>query len=198
MQQATNVSLSAFELKLVCNAGWILTKNGIIEKVYHLFGLLATAYRPLLQATSLPVEVKATDPKIARGEKYEGLPWVMLDYPRHFTREHSFAIRTFFWWGHFFSITLHLSGTYLRQYRFSLEHAYEAGKLHNAWVSCGQCEWEHHFRSTNMELIGPENWARALEQPFLKLAYKTELQNWTSAETYLLRQFERILEILGH
>ncbi len=34
----------------------------------------------------------------------------MLDYPRAFGRDSIFACRTFFWWGRFFSLTLHLAG----------------------------------------------------------------------------------------
>ena len=50
-------------------------------------------------------------PKIAKGENYLQLPYVLLDYPRCFDKENIFAIRTMFWWGNFFSITLHLSGS---------------------------------------------------------------------------------------
>src|SRR5262245_61567301 len=113
MQESAKVSLSAFEQQLVTDANWILTKNGIIEKVYLLFGNLSEHYKqePLLQ--QLPAEAVTASPKIARGENYEGLPYVMLDYPRCFGKEDTLAIRTFFWWGHFFSITLQLKGKYV-------------------------------------------------------------------------------------
>jgi len=97
--------LSTKELELVTNPNIILTKNAIIGKVYDLFGQLSEAYKTVLTNK----ELLAIGPKIARGENYQGLPWVMLDFPRKFTQSDTMAIRSFFWWGHFFSITLQLT-----------------------------------------------------------------------------------------
>ena len=112
----TNVELSKNELELVTSSEVILTKNRIIEKVYLLFGSLSEEYRRLLQAHSskLAPEVFQQSPKISRGEQYLGLPYVMLDYPRIFSKDDVFAIRSFFWWGNHFSIRLQLSGKYLQ------------------------------------------------------------------------------------
>ena len=65
---------------------------------------------------NLPEEVLIQSPKISRGENYNGLPYVMLDYPRCFGKEDVFAMRTMFWWGNFFSITWHLKGKYSKEY----------------------------------------------------------------------------------
>jgi hypothetical protein len=114
---SAKIQLSAEELSLVQNAGWLLTKNTIIEKVFALFGDVAHQMRDNFAAGEgiIPAEVLVPSPKISKGENYKGLPWVMLDYPRFFNREDAFAIRTMFWWGHFFSVTLHLKGAYLPQ-----------------------------------------------------------------------------------
>src|SRR5262245_51174126 len=108
------IQLSADELSLVQNAAWLLTKNNIIDKVFELFGEVATGAGELLKEAAdwLPKETFVQSPKISKGEKYLGLPYVMLDYPRMFSREDVFAIRTFFWWGNFFSVTLHIKGKY--------------------------------------------------------------------------------------
>ncbi|HEX6916286.1 MAG TPA: hypothetical protein VF145_13645, partial [Chitinophagaceae bacterium] len=109
-----NVKLSKEELDLVTNAGFILTKNRIIGKVYDMFGLLSETFRQ--QAAGFPDEMSRAQAKISKGENYLGLPWVMMDYPRLFSKTDVFAVRCFFWWGNFFSITLQLSGKYLGQY----------------------------------------------------------------------------------
>ena len=110
----TKIHLSADELQLVQNAQLLLTKNTIIEKVYALFGELASELQQssIYATRNLPAELLTLGPKISRGEKYKGLPYVMLDYPRCFGKEDIFAVRTFFWWGNFFSVTLHLKGKY--------------------------------------------------------------------------------------
>ena len=90
------IQLSAEELSLVQNAGWLLTKNTIIEKVYALFGDIAhlslsrfSGMRDNLNANPaiLLSEVLIPSPKISRGENYGGLPWVMLDYPMRVAHE---------------------------------------------------------------------------------------------------------------
>src|SRR4051812_10400669 len=115
---ATNVGLSKNELEMVTSSEFILTKNRIVEKVYRLFGLLSEDYKNILQeyATALPAEVFASSPKIYKGENYLNLPYLMMDYPRVFLKDDTFAIRCFFWWGNYFSITLQLSGKFLRHF----------------------------------------------------------------------------------
>ena len=69
----------------------------------------------------MPEVIKTSTPKISKGENYKDLPYVMLDYPRCFQKEKTIAIRTFFWWGNFFSINLQLSGEYKEQALPSLQ-----------------------------------------------------------------------------
>ena len=116
--EGTKILLSAEELSLVQDTHWLLTKNNIIEKTKALFGNLAES---LVKQTSryedhFPQTVHLYSPKVFKGEYYEGLPYVMLDYPRIFGKDDVFAIRTFFWWGNFFSITLQLKGSYHQEY----------------------------------------------------------------------------------
>ena len=70
------------ELQMACNTEIILTKNRIIDKVCHEFGLignnLAESLSPLL--ARMPEEITVM-PKVSKGEQYRGMPWVMLDYP---------------------------------------------------------------------------------------------------------------------
>src|SRR5664279_575656 len=104
MEEA-KIKLSEDELLLVQNAGIILTKNAIMQKAVSLFSLLAEGMKTESENAQLPVEVMVAMPKISKGEHYKGLPYVVLDYPRLFTQENIFAIRTLFWWGNYFSIT---------------------------------------------------------------------------------------------
>jgi hypothetical protein len=108
------IQLSAEEMELVQNSQWLLTKNTIIGKVSILFGWLAQQARAFINANKIPLlpEVMQLSPKISKGNQYHGLPYLMLDYPRYFGKEDVFAIRSFFWWGNYFSVTLHLKGKY--------------------------------------------------------------------------------------
>ena len=67
-----------------------------------------------------PHAVDALNGKIFRGENYRQLPYLVLDYPKHFSKESVLAFRTMLWWGNFFSCTLHLQGKALDERRSSL------------------------------------------------------------------------------
>jgi len=196
MQSSANVSLSAFEKELVTDANWILTKNGIIQKVFILFGDLSESYKADSLLKQLPDEVLKAAPKISRGENYEGLPYVMLDYPRCFFRDDVFAIRTFFWWGNYFSITLHLKGKYKQQYEACVTNAIKKNKLNNAWINMTEDEWMHHFNSNNMKIAEPDDAKKIASKNLLKLTCKLDLKDWDVANDFLLKSFDEYLQVL--
>ena len=195
MQEKANVSLSAFEQQLVIDPAWILTKNRIIEKVYQLFGHLSEQYKQNASAQALPAGITALGAKISKGENYEGLPYVMLDYPRCFGKKDAFAVRTFFWWGHFFSITLQLKGEYLQQHLPALQKNEELLRANDIWMNVGNEEWQHHFRDNNMQLLNKHT-ETIQEKEVLKLAFQCSLKKWDEAETILTEKFQLLLEAI--
>ena len=110
--QQTKIQLLPAEMELVSSPEIILTKNAILQKIRSFLEEVQIKQFEILKeySSQLTQEVLSTSPKISRGENYKGLPWLVLDNPRHFRHNNIFAIRTMFWWGNFFSITLHLSG----------------------------------------------------------------------------------------
>ncbi|MBA4196161.1 MAG: hypothetical protein C0459_01275 [Chitinophaga sp.] len=184
-----NVKLSDAEMKLVTDASFILTKNNIINKVYALFGELSMALEHIAKEQNLPQEILSAGPKISRGENYEGLPWVMLDYPRCFKHEDFFAMRIFFWWGNFFSITLQLKGKYKFEFRNAV-----ADILKDDWFVCiNKDEWQHHFREDNYKPLHALTIEEINALPFFKLAKKIPLGQWDNALLYLQENYHQLL-----
>lgn len=194
------VMLSQKERELVTDAGWILTKNQVIGKVYTLFGNLSENYRQ--QWAAHPALAGADpgfySPKISKGEQYRGLPWVILDHPRYFTGTDSFAIRSFFWWGHFCSITLQLAGSYQHRYGPAIKQYFQENPAaQTGWcIGVGADPWEHHFEADNYGLL-----ADSLEKdwnalPFLKLAKKIPLHEWDGITDFFEGNFHAILQML--
>src|SRR5688572_33083820 len=110
--QQTKIHLLPAEMEMVSTPEIILTKNAILQKIKSFLENVQIKQLEILEdyASRLPPEILRNSPKISRGENYKGLPWLVLDNPRHFQHNNIFAVRTMFWWGNFFSITLHLSG----------------------------------------------------------------------------------------
>ncbi|WP_346317568.1 hypothetical protein [Chitinophaga sp. YIM B06452] len=186
------------EMEMVRDADWLLTKNRIIDKVYGLFGALQETMVavPVIRAAA---EVTMQPPKISRGEQYLGLPYVMLDYPRSFSRERIFACRTFFWWGRFFSITLHLAGEALAAHREQLHDL--QGRLADAgWQACVQDDpWQHHFGPDNFRTarsFTPAQWNSLVQKPFVKLAKQYDLEEWGRIVPVAAAEYAALLELL--
>src|ERR1700721_373198 len=182
---SAKIQLSPEELQLVQNADWVLTKNKIIRKVYDLFGGLATKIRYHAGLIRLPEEITGTVPKISRGESYKGLPYVMLDYPRFFSTNNIFAIRCFFWWGNYFSITLHLRGSYKNIFEKSIEKNIGLLEENNFSICISPKEWNHELEEGNYRLLKDLN-EGARDQiykqaPFLKFSARIGFEQWDEA-----------------
>lgn len=186
-----NVKLSQRELDLVTNTDFILTKNNIIAKVFDLFGDLSE-YEIKASNNFLSDEIKIISPKISKGENYEGLPWVMLDYPRYFTAKDVFAIRTYFWWGNFFSVTLHLKGRFRKQFQIKNFKS----EISDWFLCCNENEWQHHFRNDNYKLLDEFSEEEIQQLSFIKLAKKIPLHQWDEVELFLKETFENMFGLL--
>jgi hypothetical protein len=201
---ATKIQLSAEELSLVQNAGWLLTKNTIIEKVYSLFGDIAHRVRDDLNAkhAHLLPEVLTASPKISKGENYGGLPWVMLDYPRLFNRRHTFAIRTLFWWGNFFSVTLHLKGDYKERLQQKLLANLPLLAARQFYICISGNEWRHEFEEDNYQPLSQLNSSAVekilLANDFCKLSAKISLPEWNQSKELIIDLYETIVISIGH
>src|SRR4030095_12152471 len=89
----------------------------LIDKVVVHFSHLSPKVREVMERHHLPAEIAKARVRIFRGDNYQFLPYAVMDYPALYARENSFAYRTMFWWGNFFSFTLYLHGTYMELYR---------------------------------------------------------------------------------
>jgi hypothetical protein len=199
--EVAKIRLSEEEAALIMRADWILTKNRIQEKVKQLLAQLVPLQQNMLQKSNLPDAIKNSSPKISRGENYQGLPYMVLDYPRVFEKDNIFAIRSLFWWGNFFSITLHLSGTYKKQYQPAVCYAYQWLIDNNYSVCINADQWLHDFDRSNYipvnSLLHHEFSKLIEETSFIKLAQKITLDQWGTMEKELLHLFHQLIRLTG-
>ena len=195
------IRLSPEEETLVATADWILTKNRVIQKINQLLSHLQTSQQQVLQPCAMfENEVLTSSPKISKGENYKGLPWLVSDYPRYFNKQDVFAIRTLFWWGNFFSITLHLSGKYKVRYEEKIIDSFDSFKEGDFSVCVNEDQWEHHFETSNYllahDLSGPRFREIIVKRSFIKLAKKIPLEQWNEVEEKLLEIFGQLINTL--
>jgi hypothetical protein len=195
------IQFSPSEMDLMCNAQLILTKNRILHGVKTLFEgieqeLVKRAYYiddDRLRAMLEPL------PKISRGENYGGLPYVVLDFPRHFDSINIFAIRTMFWWGHEFSSTLHLSGGPKLEVLKGIEEAYDTLAKHHYYIGVNEDPWQHHFEEDNYlpvsEMSQGSFEAYCRQWDHLKIAAKWRLTDIHFVAEDLLKSWSLLLRL---
>jgi len=196
------IRLSQTEMEMVCNAELILTKNRILQKVNQLLAGLQAEQLEYIQmfSAALPEAVRNSTAKISRGENYKGLPYLMLDHPRTFGKTDVLAVRTLFWWGNFFSVTLHLSGLPKIAAEEKIICAYPLLKEKGYFCCVHDDPWEHHFEPGNyiaLEKMEAADFATAFrERPFIKLATRIQFDQWDDAAMLLMGYWEELMELV--
>jgi hypothetical protein len=191
--ERAKITLSRKEMELVRDAGFILTKLAVIDKVYAMFGNIVHRWQQRY------ADAPGLSPKIARGESYQQLPYVMLDLIRVFTPGLCLSIRVFFWWGNYFSCTLHSKGTVSTDE--PEEIARTLGESHfPIFVSTTGDEWNHDLHSEDYrEVRSAEELVMALmttTSTHLKLVKKVDLNDWESAEEKLAEAVSQWMTIV--
>ena len=218
LMDAAKLQLSPEELRLVQDGSWILTKNSILERMVQLLADLSGECRALWEGREQEgrgrPRIPHSEPKVSRGENYKGLPYVILDYPRLFGREDVLAIRTMFWWGHAFSVTLHLKGAYQRIFLPVILDRWEALSAAGFHVGVSEDEWMHEHVPENYrpmsgvpdpagmghgdagDVLGADGTHGLADRPFLKLSVACGLDKWETAPEWLLAHFRLLADVL--
>ena len=200
MIHQTKIQFLPAEMELVSSPDIILTKNAILQKIKSFFEELQMKQQYILKkySSQLPEEVLKISPKISRGENYKGLPWLVLDNPRYFQHNNIFAIRTMFWWGNFFSITLHVSGNNKNDLLKNLTHNVSLLTKNDFYIYNGIKEWEHDIDPDSYKILSVINEDELQKifsaNSFLKLAVKFTVESLETVEDNLLRNYELLVK----
>ena len=126
----------------------------------------------------------------------------MLDCPRCFTARDIFALRTFFWWGRYVSVTLHLKGVYrdrlLAQELLNRVALFED----NVYISTDGEEWDHDLEGGGYRVFrGLPSEAEATqirEGSFLKVSCLRKLEEWDTLHEWLERIHREFGELIRY
>ena len=202
MLTPTKITLSPDELQLAQNSAWILTKRNIIDKAVLLFSGLCDNMRDIIEAEKLSLQPEAflSEPKISKGENYRQLPYVILDYPRNFAAGNVFAVRTMFWWGNFFSITLQLAGDHKKIFYQNMMGKIKLLREDAYYVCVNQDQWQHHFEEDNYVAVRSKTNDELIDlfqqQPFIKIARRFSLSQWNEMTAILERSFSEMIQLV--
>ena len=199
MNQA-KVQFSKSEMDLMCDSEIILTKNKVLEKVKAMLEDLQEdlVENQFASSSSPHSEIFSIHPKISKGENYLGLPYLILDFPRVFKQQDIFAIRTMFWWGNFYSTTLHLSGDFKLRYLKKIQSAQPLLSGEGFYLGIGEDPWKHHFGDDNyvpISLLDEKKFSDyCTTQQHLKIARTTLLDDDDVAEK-LMESWQKLARL---
>lgn len=192
------MNFSKSELAIIEDSEFLITKAKVITKVRELLVKTRSELNDRIEKStfSFPSETNLSTGKISKGENYKTLPYLVLDHPSLFSATDTFAFRTMFWWGNFFSCTLHLQGHSLDKYRSSV--ANNIGKLvgENVYIAVGDTPWHYHYEISNYAPITREHIGFIENGNFLKLSKKTGLKHWENIPRFSSEFLELSLSVL--
>jgi hypothetical protein len=196
------IIFSAPELELMKNAEFILTKNIVMQKMKH---MLEDVQNELYHSfgnikSGADKNVFTIPPKVSKGENYQGLPYLVLDYPRKFDGNNIFAIRSFFWWGNFYSTTLVLSGDHKQKHLTNIITSYNQFSVSDYYIGTNPDPWQHHFKKDNYQLINELTAEKFAENcnafNHIKIGKKWSLNDVHSATENIKQSWKFLLECL--
>lgn len=192
--QGSKIRLSPSEAALFSNAEIILTKNSVLQKTVALLA----GVQEQISSSTLALTFTSS-PKISKGENYRGLPYVVLDFPRIANGADIYFVRSLFWWGHFYSSTLQVSGGYKQACTANFEKAFAS--LKDFYIGINDDPWQHHFEETNFRKIEslrkPEFAAILARQSHIKIAARWPLSDWDLAANRLAETWRFYINLVS-
>lgn len=176
------MELSDKEKNIISDQEFLISKVLIIDKILLLFEEIRTDLINVTKSISFnfPVEVDNKIGKIFKGENYCSLPYVNLDYPKYFRGNDVFTLRTMFWWGNFFSNTLHLSGKYYELYKENIINNFDLLLSQEFYICINSSPWEYHYNKDNYINIREVKKEILSTLPFLKISKKYNLGEYNN------------------
>jgi hypothetical protein len=215
-------TFSPAELLALHNTKFFSVKASATEKIQHLLCAIRDSIKTEIKNRNIifSAEVDSTNGKISRGENYLGLPYLVLDYPKYFSAKSIYACRTLFWWGNFFSFTVHLQGRALEKWREGFHHAIalKQGTLRSVasiekkenpsvkpertvYICVNETPWHYHYGKDNYlpiaKLSGTELSELLLKKEFVKLSICIPLEDHKELIRFATESFLQLCPATG-
>ena len=201
MMQQPKLVLSQKELEALGDREFLLLKRNVTDKLLRELNEVKLAVKSSTAFSSInfPEGTDMWVGKISKGENYLGLPYLVLDFPKLFSKKEVLAFRTMIWWGRLVSCTLLKSVEDKGEVRRITERL-RAMKNKNVWICIHESPWHHHFGLDNYvkleSLRAEEVIACVSRSGFIKLARKIPIRQISRMRSFAQETFELFSAIL--
>ncbi len=194
--------LDTKELTYISDQDFLTTKFVITQKIIRLLVEAENLLKSEIQKSHLefPDHFIQKTGKISKGENYRNLPYVVLDYPRYFRQDEVFAFRTMFWWGNYFSSTLHVQGEWLEKYKRNIINNL-TNEADETLICINQSPWEYHDKNDNYQLVKELTFEElstlVSRHPFLKLSKNLNLSDYQKIPAFSLECYQNFIKLFN-
>jgi hypothetical protein len=150
--EIAKVKFEKEELELLTHPEFFLLKKRLGVKINDLLTQCIPVIKAELERNSsgLPQNLIDSTPKISKGENYLSFPWQILDFPRSFGKEETFALRTLCWYGNGISLSLLLGGEIANKYAASIHQNFSVLAENDFRICIHHDPFLHHFEEDNI------------------------------------------------
>ncbi|MDX2127752.1 MAG: hypothetical protein SFU91_01805 [Chloroherpetonaceae bacterium] len=184
--------LTAREIELLENQIFFETKVSATEKLKTLFESLRENAKLFINPIDLdfPEGTDFYKGQIAKGENYEGFPYVLLDYPKYFSQKNIFTFRTMCWFGNSWIFSVIIQGDYLAKAITRFENQFEMLQNLNCGVGVNELwNWKKDGEIILSQIEKNELIHNVKSSSFLKITKRLPLSILNS-EADVLKQFK--------
>lgn len=189
------------DLEILEDQEFLKAKKRIIEDITSILQKSEQVLKTFIRSHgfAFPDRTFARAGKISKGENYQDLPYLILDFPRKFSKPSTFAYRTMVWWGNEISFTMHLGGDVLELYYPTIINSLD--QLKNYYLSIHESPWEYHYGTDNYRKISSLTFDQIHtilnEKDFVKISIPHPLKDIKKVPELALEHFKNYLSILN-
>jgi hypothetical protein len=192
MRKSKN-KLTKHELEFASSVKYPLLKAEVMRKVSQLLQQTGTL---LQNEVTINNSTQPLEYKITKGENYQHMPYMVLDYPQIKQAEFPLVCRTMFWWGHYFTFNLIVRTDTLQL----LPTAAALGALKHTLVLVGDDLWEqdvHGEAYAKLHKLSIKQLLKRTEtKTHLKLTRKIALKHFADVPHKALQTYTEWLQAI--
>jgi hypothetical protein len=190
--------LTADEQSLITDRSFLLAKRTVLAKVFSELAASGQQLQTHIKSKHSLIynSYGLLSPKVSKGENYHGLPYQVMDYPRHFDEENTFSFRVIFLWGHYLSCSLHLGRNLVKPDTIA-----SVQLMNPIFLGIASTPWEHYLTADNYKDLASADHEEirelATKNKFIKLAERYELKDINNLSKLTIKSFDQLTSISG-
>ena len=191
------MKFNKIQVKLIQNTDFFEEKRTVLKAIEAELAAICDEIKLIYSAKAGEIIIAPTQTaaKITRGENLKGLPYLILDFPQHFSKTEIFSFRLLFWWGNGFTLFLHLKNDQIELIKKLILNEKETLTKKGFYLSTSGDEWEHNYLADNYRKMS--NYKADEPHNFIKFAFPISFNQSTDLKQIIKQKTNFLLSLLA-